>query len=257
MTRIRTKKSLGQHFLKDEILAEKIVSEIMGFDLKNILEIGPGRGVLTKYLNNIDDFETSLIEIDTSLVEYLRKKFGSDGLRIIEADFLKFEIGQHFSEKIGIIGNFPYNISSQVLFRVLENKEIVSVVVGMFQKEVAERIVTGAGSKKYGILSVLIQAYYNAEYLYTVDEQTFEPPPKVKSAVIRLVRNNVNKLDCNEVLFKRIVKTCFNQRRKIIRNSIKSIISEFPGNPEILSKRPEQLNTHDFVTLTKLVENNL
>lgn len=257
MTRIRTKKSLGQHFLKDDKLAKNIVSEISGFELNKILEVGPGKGILTRHLVKVMDYDTSVIEIDTALVKYLRDKFGPEELNIIEADFLNFDISQHFKEKVGIIGNFPYNISSQILFKILEYKDLVPVIVGMFQKEVAERIVSGAGTRKCGILSVFIQVYYNTEYLYTVEEDAFDPPPKVKSALIRLVRNKVNSLECNEVLFKQVVKACFNQRRKTIRNSIKSIVKEIPGNPEILSRRPEQLSINDFVELTKLAEKNL
>ncbi|MFC2097280.1 16S rRNA (adenine(1518)-N(6)/adenine(1519)-N(6))-dimethyltransferase RsmA [Bacteroidota bacterium] len=254
MIRVRPKKSLGQHFLKEQTIAERIVAEISGFDVNKILEVGPGLGVLTSLLIKNNKFETFVIEIDVDLAEIIRKKYSTISDKVIEGDFLKFNIQEFFNQHIGLIGNFPYNISSQILFRVLEYKDNVDVVVGMFQKEVAERICSGHGSKKYGILSVLIQAYYDVEYLFTVDEQSFDPPPKVKSSVIRLIRNDVDKLACNEKLFKRVIKTGFNQRRKILRNSLKSICNELPQGFEIFMKRPEQLSVEEFIELTNLIE---
>jgi len=257
MSRKRTKKSLGQHFLKEKILAGRIVSEISEFNLDKVIEIGPGRGILTTFLINTKYRPITVIEIDRELVKFLEKRFNSSDIKIIEADVLKYDFKNNFKGKIGLIGNFPYNISSQIVFKILDNRDLVNVMVGMFQKEVAERIVTGSGSKKYGILSVLVQAFYTTEYLFTVDEENFDPPPKVKSAVIRLKRNNVNHLACDELLFKRVVKACFNQRRKTIRNSIKSVVNIINDNNPILSKRPEQLNVQEFIELTGLVENNL
>jgi len=254
---MRAKKSLGQHFLKDHLLAGKIVSALDGFDIKVVIEVGPGKGILTEFLIKNPDYETFLVEIDNELIFLLRKKFPSLSEHIFDYDFLKFDIDKFFNTPLGIIGNFPYNISSQILFRVLEYKSVIKVVVGMFQKEVAERIVSPPGSKKYGILSVLIQAYFNVEYLFTVDEDMFIPAPKVKSSVIRLVRNKIKQLDCNERLFKMVVKSSFNQRRKIIKNSLKAIVKDLPNDFPLLNKRPEQLSVESFVDLTNLVEKHL
>ena len=208
MNYVRAKKSLGQHFLKDENIARKIATSLSATGYDSVLEIGPGMGILTTILleRNFPDFR--VIEIDKESVAYLKSHF-PDLKNIIEGDFLRLNLDEYFTSKMGIIGNFPYNISSQILFRVLANRHKVVEVTGMFQKEVAERINAGPGSKTYGILSVLMQAFYNIEYLFTVSENVFSPPPKVKSAVIRLTRNNTLKLDCDEVLFFAVVKASF------------------------------------------------
>ena len=245
---VRAKKNLGQHFLKDPNIARKIVSSLTTGNIK-VLEIGPGMGVLTKFLLEKEDIDLRVIEIDKESIEYLNENFPALKGKIFEGDFLKTDLSEWFSTSSAIIGNFPYNISSQIFFKVLDNRNAVSEVVGMIQKEVAERIAANPGNKTYGILSVLLQAFYKIEYLFTVPEHVFAPPPRVKSAVIRLTRNNTMHLDCDEALFFKVVKTTFNQRRKTIHNSIK------PLNPpksecEFLGKRPEQLSVTDFVKLT-------
>ncbi len=243
---VRPKKQLGQHFLNNEEIALRIVQAIQTTD-QPILEIGPGMGVLTKHLIKHDHF--SVVEIDTESVIYLQKKYPE--LKIIEGDFLKLPLEEIYSTPFTIIGNFPYNISSQILFKILDHRDLCTEVVGMFQKEVAERVATPPGKKSYGILSVLLQAYYDIEYLFTVDENQFNPPPKVKSAVIRITRNPNKKLNCNEQQFKTIVKTAFNQRRKTLRNSLKNIPIDptFKDNP-ILNLRPEQLSVQQFELIT-------
>jgi len=244
MQKVTPKKALGQHFLNDETIAEKIVQS---FSLNNmhILEIGPGMGVLTRLLLQYENKNFSVVEIDTESVAYLQKKYPT--LQIISGDFLKVNLTDYYDDKLTIIGNFPYNISSQILFKVLENKDKVTELVGMFQKEVAERIASKPGKKMYGILSVLLQAFYDIEYLFTVDEHLFTPPPQVKSAVIRMVRNPEKKLRCNEALFKNIVKTAFNQRRKTLRNSLKSFsFTEGYREKPIFGMRPEQLSVEEF-----------
>jgi 16S rRNA (adenine1518-N6/adenine1519-N6)-dimethyltransferase len=248
---IRPKKHLGQHFLNDENIARKIVG-FLSPEAVNVLEIGPGTGILTKFLIHEKSFNYQAIEIDSESVEYLKNHFPDYADRFILADFLKFNWETKVSDNISVIGNFPYNISSQILFRILENKNKVREVIGMFQKEVAERISSGSGNKKYGILSVLIQAYFQIDYLFTVNENVFYPPPKVKSAVIKLTRNQTKQLDCDEKLFFKLVKAGFNQRRKTLRNSLK----EYPFLPsekviEMLNKRAEQLTVSDFVFLTQ------
>ena len=255
---VRPKKHLGQHFLKGENIAEKIVSSLSG-KTKNVLEIGPGMGVLTKYLLKDESILLHAIEIDRDSVAYLTVNFPELRGRIIEGDFLHIKFDTIIeNENFSIIGNFPYNISSQILFKVLEHRNRIPEVVGMFQKEVAQRIAEPPGSKAYGIISVLLQAYYDIEYLFTVNENVFSPPPKVKSAVIRLTRNNVQKLDCDEKLFKSIVKTAFNQRRKTLRNALKT----FHFNPEMinnemLNRRAETLSIAEFIEITNwvIVEN--
>jgi len=244
MITVSPKKSLGQHFLNDETIAEKIVQSITSKN-SSILEIGPGMGVLTQFLLQNGYKDLKVIEIDNEAVSYLQKKYPS--LQIISGDFLKFDISKFTEDKMIIIGNFPYNISSQILFKVLENKDVVIELVGMFQKEVAERIASKPGKKMYGILSVLLQAYYDIEYLFTVDEHLFTPPPQVKSGVIRMICNPDKKLHCDEALFKNVVKTAFNQRRKTLRNSLKSFlfIEEYKNNP-IFTLRPEQLSVSQF-----------
>lgn len=252
MQPVRPKKNLGQHFLRDDNIARKIVSSISP-NIKYWLEIGPGTGVLTKQLLLNDFIEIKLVEIDTESVTFLNENFTSLEGRIFETDFLKMNISNIFPDKFGIIGNFPYNISSQILFKMLENKTIVVELIGMFQKEVALRIASKHGTKEYGILSVLVQAFYDVEYLFTVNEQVFVPPPKVKSAVIRLKRREIKELACDEKLFFIVVKTGFNQRRKTLRNALKSIV-EFPLTNDIFSKRAEQLSVADFVFLTQHIQ---
>ncbi len=222
---------------------------------KQVLEIGPGMGVLTDFLLNNTDYETWLIDIDTESVAFLKKKYPAVTDRILSGDFLEMHLTPLFQDTFAVIGNFPYNISSQILFKILDYKDVVPEVVGMFQKEVAQRIASPPGNKDYGILSVLIQAYYSVEYCFTVHEHVFNPPPKVKSGVLRLQRNSVTKLDCDEVLFKKIVKQGFNNRRKTLRNSLKSLnfSEEFYRDP-ILDKRAEQLGVSDFVYLTQLAK---
>lgn len=252
--RVSPKKNLGQHFLKDKTVARRIASTLTGNGYDAVLEIGPGMGMLTTFLleRNFPDFR--VIEIDNESVNYLRNNF--PGLNIIAGDFLRTNIEELIAGKIAVTGNFPYNISSQIMFRVLENRDKVREITGMFQREVAERICSGPGTKKYGILSVLLQAYYTTEYLFTVSEKVFSPPPKVKSGVIRLIRNDTMNLDCNEELFVSVVKAGFNQRRKIIRNSIRSAFALKSDDYEDFDKRPEQLSVEQFVRLTNWVDRN-
>ncbi len=252
MNIVRPKKYLGQHFLTDQNIAQKIVGKL-GNTVPEVLEVGPGMGVLTKFLLERTDLNVSVIEIDTESVKFLEENFPALNGRIHSADFLKFDFTKFFTNRFSIIGNFPYNISSQIFFRILEYKHAVPEVVGMIQKEVAERISAGPGSKTYGILSVLLQAFYNTEYLFTVPEQVFWPPPKVKSAVIRLVRNDVEKLPCSETLFFKVVKTAFNQRRKMLRRSLAPIAGQLPE--PFSAKRPEQLSVESFIELTSFIEN--
>ncbi|MCK4676934.1 MAG: 16S rRNA (adenine(1518)-N(6)/adenine(1519)-N(6))-dimethyltransferase RsmA [Bacteroidales bacterium] len=250
---VRPKKNLGQHFLTDHNIAKKIVSSLSD-GKNNILEIGPGTGILTKYLLQKPHVNLYLIEIDKESVDYLVSYFPQQSDKIIHSDFLTFNLKYLFSDHFTLIGNFPYNISSQILFKVLDYREWVDEVVGMFQKEVAERITSKPGSKKYGILSVLLQAYYDIELLFTVSEHVFSPPPRVKSAVIRLKRNKTGHLDCNEVLFFKLVKAGFNQRRKTLRNALKDFSldkSQFPDG--LLSKRAEQLDVGDFIRIAKTI----
>lgn len=250
MNYVRPKKSLGQHFLKDHNIARKIVAGLS--ETLYVIEIGPGKGILTQYLVQIPGIHLKVVELDNESVEYLKSTI--DGLEIIHHDFLKLNIDDLFSEKFSIIGNFPYNISSQIFFKVLENKNLVNEVVCMIQKEVAERIVSPPGNKSYGILSVFLQAFYHIEMLFSVNPQVFEPPPKVKSAVIRLTRNDVKELNCDEKLFVDVVKKGFNQRRKILRNSLKPYLVNINSDDPVFLKRPEQLSVNDFVILTNLVD---
>ncbi|MBL7917116.1 MAG: 16S rRNA (adenine(1518)-N(6)/adenine(1519)-N(6))-dimethyltransferase RsmA [Bacteroidia bacterium] len=251
---VRAKKHLGQHFLKDENIARNIVDAVLEEKSEDaLIEIGPGTGVLTKYLIEKDNFFA--LDVDTESIEYLKKTYPKHQSKIIFADFLQEDLVKLTGkQKFNIIGNFPYNISSQIMFKVLENRNNIDFVVGMFQKEVAERIAEKPGTKTYGILSVLLQAFYDISYLFTVSEHVFNPPPKVKSAVIKLKRNNVAKLPCNEFLFVKVVKTTFNQRRKTIRNSIRPIITFAEGAHPLLEKRPEQLSVAEFIELTNFVE---
>ena len=257
MEKVRAKKHLGQHFLTDENIAKQI-ADTLGFEgYDNILEIGPGMGVLTKYLLE-KPTTTYVIEIDTESVEYLHTHYPKLQGKIISKDFLKYNINEVFEGKsFAIIGNFPYNISTQIVFRCLELREQVPEFSGMFQKEVAERICEKKGSKTYGILSVLVQAFYEAEYLFTVHEHVFNPPPKVKSGVLRLKRKANFHLPCNEKLFFSVVKTGFQQRRKTLRNSLKSFnLSDNLKEDSIFDQRPEQLSVEQFIELTQKIEAN-
>lgn len=254
MATVRAKKNLGQHFLKDKAIAERIVDSLQASNVSKVLEIGPGMGVLTQYLLKKQSFETYAVEIDRESVDYLNDHYPEMKERIVSSDFLRMRLDQLFNEPFAIIGNFPYNISSQIFFRVLEYRDQIPEIVGMLQKEVAERLAAGPGSKTYGILSVFLQAYYNIEYLFTVNEDVFSPPPKVKSGVIRLTRNQTQKLDCDEKQFFSIVKMAFNQRRKTMRNSLKSMIvtDDLKVNP-IFDKRPEQMGVAEFEMITRLM----
>lgn len=255
---VSPKKHFGQHFLRDENIAKKIVGSLSRKeDYKTVVEVGSGTGVLTKYLLQEKGVETYVVEIDRESIAFLKKNFPKLKRKIIEKDFLDFESSWLPSainrQPLAIIGNFPYNISSQILFKVLEYRNQIPEVVGMFQKEVAERIVSPPGNKTYGILSVRMQAHYKIEYLFTVHEHVFHPPPKVKSAVIRLTRNNVKQLDCDEELFFSVVKAGFNQRRKTLRNSLSAKFEIRNSKFEMLNKRAEQLSVNDFVELTNLI----
>jgi 16S rRNA (adenine1518-N6/adenine1519-N6)-dimethyltransferase len=255
--RVRAKKFLGQHFLNDEVIAHNIVKGLNHTSLYNtVLEIGPGMGVLTKYLIEEKAYKTFVIEIDRESVPYLREHYPVLKNNIIEGDFLKLDLKTLFNNKpFAIIGNFPYNISTEILFKVLDNKNNVPEVVGMFQKEVAERIASKPKNKIYGVTSVLLQAFYDIEYLFTVEPEVFTPPPRVKSAVIRLTRNKVDKLNCDEKLFKQVVKAGFNQRRKTLRNAIKAFpLKEEFLTHKFLTQRAEELSVDEFVELTNMVD---
>jgi 16S rRNA (adenine1518-N6/adenine1519-N6)-dimethyltransferase len=255
ISNVRAKKHLGQHFLKDEQIAQQIVSSlVLKNQESNVLEIGPGMGVLTKYLIKDHRYQTSIIDIDRESITYLQGHFPQLQDRIISGDFLKLPLDNYFKNTFAIIGNFPYNISSQILFKVLEHKDLVTEVVGMFQKEVAERIASRPKKKAYGILSVFMQAYYTVEYLFTVNEDVFDPPPKVKSAVIRFTRNENLKLNCNETLFINVVKTGFNQRRKTLRNALKSLLPTDVTAIPFLTQRAEELSYQEFEVLTNAIE---
>jgi 16S rRNA (adenine1518-N6/adenine1519-N6)-dimethyltransferase len=251
---VRAKKHLGQHFLKDEGIAQRIVQGLL--DSKSglpVIEIGPGTGVLTKYLLDLKDFHA--LDVDEESIAYLRTKYPEHANRFLHKDYLTFNMNELIEGQYNLIGNFPYNISSQIMFRVLDDHHRVKMVVGMFQKEVAERIAEKPGSKVYGILSVLLQTYYDIEYLFTVNENVFDPPPKVKSGVIRLTKRERSRTDCDPVLFKQVVKTAFNQRRKTIRNSVSSLLDRSLQHP-LLEKRPEQLSPEQFSELTNFIYEN-
>ena len=255
MSRVQAKKNLGQHFLKDPAIASRIAASLTGNGYRSVLEVGPGMGILTGYLieRGFDDFR--VIEIDNESVHYLRANFPRLE-NIIRGDFLTLDVDECFYDKFAVIGNFPYNISTQILFKALKHRDKVHEIAGMLQKEVAERICSGPGSKVYGILSVLLQAYYKTEYLFTVSEHVFSPPPKVKSGVIRLIRNDVGHLDCDETLFLRVVKACFNQRRKTLRNSVKAAFELKREDYPEFGLRPEQLSVEQFVKLTRWIAEN-
>lgn len=264
MQQVHAKKFLGQHFLTDLTVARKIAEttykgqsdEVQSTKEKvRVLEIGPGMGVLTRFLLQNPNIQLTAIEIDRESVAYLKEWYPE--LHLIEGDFLKLDLNIIYPDgEFNVIGNYPYNISSQIFFKILDYKDRIPLCSGMIQKEVAERIASKPGKKAYGILSVLLQAYYDIEYLFTVDEHVFNPPPKVKSAVIRMTRNKRRRLDCDEQLFKTVVKTAFNQRRKQMRNSLQQLVGK--GNPllqeNIFTKRPEQLHVDEFVELTKMIE---
>lgn len=254
---VRPKKSLGQHFLKDQSLALRIVNLLEAKGEGDVIEIGPGTGILTGYL--LERFKDNFyaVELDRESVDFLSIKFPELDSKIFSIDFLKFDISEKFHGNVFIIGNFPYNISTQILFRVLQYRDQVKELVGMFQREVARRITTGPGSKEYGILSVLLGAFYEMSYEITVSEKVFSPPPKVKSAVIRLVRNSVQELPCNEQTFFRIVKMSFNQRRKTLRNSLSSLVLTENRPFEMLNKRPEQLSVDEFFEVTRFIDNQI
>ena len=258
MQQVKAKKNLGQHFLTDLSVAQKIADTLIDYREKPVLEIGPGMGVLTQYL--IDDgHDLKVVELDRESVEYLGEHYPELEGRIISADFLKLDLKDVFGDnEFCVIGNYPYNISSQILFKVLDYKDQIPCCSGMFQREVAQRVAAPPGSKTYGILSVLLQAWYDIEYLFTVPEHVFNPPPKVKSGVIKLTRNGVTDLGCDERLFKMVVKTSFGQRRKTLRNSLRSMVG---GNADVLAQpvfgmRPEQLSVAQFIELTNIIEEN-
>ncbi len=254
---VRAKKHLGQHFLKDETIAEKIGDTLTMETYKNVLEIGPGMGVLTKYLIE-KDAAIIAMDLDTESIAYLKEKYPNKNLKILEADFLKYDLSMLFGkEQFAITGNFPYNISTQIVFKMLEWKEQVPEFTGMFQKEVAQRICEKEGSKAYGILSVLAQAFYDAEYLFTVSPSVFNPPPKVDSGVLRLKRKEDFSIPCSEKMLYRVVKTAFQQRRKTLRNSLKSFnLSDKIKEHTIFDLRPEQLSVSQFIALTQKLQND-
>lgn len=254
---VRAKKRLGQHFLNDHNIAANIVQALLEKDSNHpVVEIGPGTGMLTRHLI-AQKANFIALDVDQESIAFLKKQYPEQQHRFVEADFLDTNLQETLGSKYNVIGNFPYNISSQIMFRVLEQKENVDYLVGMFQKEVAERIAEKPGSKTYGILSVLLQAFYDIEYLFTVHENVFTPPPKVKSAVIRLTRNKAARLECDEILFKKVVKATFNQRRKTIRNSLKAVTGKLQDDHVLLDKRPEQLNVQEFTELTNFASKQL
>lgn len=257
MDKVKAKKHLGQHFLKDESIAKDIADTLTLNGYTKVLEIGPGMGVLTKYILD-KPIETYVIEIDTESVEYLNAHYPKLHGKIISEDFLRYHIAKDFGDDpFAIIGNFPYNISTQIVFRTLELRDRIPEFSGMFQKEVAQRICEKKGSKTYGILSVLVQAFYNAEYLFTVDEHVFNPPPKVKSGVLRLIRKENYHLPVDEKLFFAVVKMAFNQRRKTLRNSLKTYnLSDSLKEDTIFDLRPEQLSVEQFIDLTQKIAAN-
>ena len=266
MKSVRPKKQLGQHFLTDQDVARRIADTVDACPALPILEVGPGMGVLTQYLLP-KGRPVKVVEIDTESVAYLKENMPQLGENILGDDFLRMPLDQVFGgQPFVLTGNYPYNISSQIFFRMLEYRDLIPCCTGMIQREVAQRMAAGPGSRTYGILSVLLQAWYSVEYLFTVDEHLFCPPPKVKSAVIRLTRNEVSSLPCNELLFRRVVKTTFNQRRKTLRNNIRPLLAQIDNEQrekglqpkdhtewlaqELFQKRPEQLSVQDFISLT-------
>ncbi len=252
MSIVKAKKSLGQHFLRDQNIAHKITDSLLPLT-RDVLEIGPGMGVLTRHLFHNANFSVRAIDIDKESIAYLHQEFPEHQDRILYGDFLKTQLVELYDHPFSIIGNLPYNISSQIFFRIIENRDFIPQVVCMIQKEVAERISANHGNKTYGILSVFLQTFYNIEYLFTVGEKVFDPPPKVKSAVIRLTRNERQTLGCSEKLFFNVVKTGFNQRRKTLRNALRGLLpADFES--EYLNKRPAQLSIEDFLLLCRSIE---
>lgn len=252
---VRPKKALGQHFLKDLHIAKEIADTLGSYDNLPVLEVGPGMGVLTQFLLQKEK-DLTVVELDKESINYLNTHYPALSGRIIEGDFLRLDLTTLFPGQFCVIGNYPYNISSQIFFKVLENKDLIPCCSGMVQREVGQRLASSPGKKTYGIITVLLQVWYNIEYLFTVDETVFQPPPKVKSAVIRMTRNHRTKLECDENLLKTIVKTSFNQRRKTLRNSMKPILGKNCDLYElpVFDKRPEQLSVEEFIELTNLVE---
>ncbi len=258
MQQVKAKKNLGQHFLTDLSVAQRIADTLIGYRGIPVLEIGPGMGVLTQYLI-ADGHDLKVVELDRESVDYLNEHFHELEGNIISADFLKLDLSELYGDKeFCVIGNYPYNISSQILFKVLDYKDQVPCCSGMFQREVAQRVAAPPGSKTYGILSVLLQAWYDIEYLFTVSEDVFNPPPKVKSGVIRLTRNGVTDLGCDERLFKTIVKMSFGQRRKTLRNSLRGVVGDNAAAlaMPVFAKRPEQLSVEQFIELTNIIDAN-
>lgn len=254
---VRAKKALGQHFLTDQSTAKTIVRSLTEGGVPDVLEIGPGMGVLTQYLLQREDINLKLVELDGESVAYLLTHFPNMQGKLYEADYLRLDIHRLFPGPYRVIGNFPYNISSQIFFKILDDKDRVGEVVCMIQKEVAERIAEKPGTKTYGILSVLLQAWYDIEYIITVGSGAFAPPPKVQSAVIRLRRNGRESLGCDEKLFKQVVKTAFNQRRKTLRNALKPLLPEgFDSSNEVFDLRAEKLSVEDYVALTQMIAQN-
>lgn len=258
MRAVRPKKALGQHFLKDLQVAARIAGTLDEYPQLPVLEVGPGTGVLTRFLLEAGH-ELTVVELDGESVVYLHRNFPELGGRIIAGDFLRLDLSGLFPASFTLIGNYPYNISSQIFFKLLDYKERIPCCSGMLQKEVAQRLAAGPGSKTYGILSVLLQAWYDVEYLFTVEATAFDPPPKVKSGVIRATRNGRTSLGCDEALFKTVVKTSFNQRRKTLRNSMKPLLGkEFPDYAlPVFDRRPEQLSVEQFIELTLLADGYL
>ena len=253
MSEVRAKKALGQHFLTDQRIAKAIV-DALGEGARDVLEVGPGMGVLTQYLLERPDIDLKMVEVDGESVQYLMRHFSGLEGKLLEADYLKLNIRKIFPGPYRVIGNFPYNISSQIFFKILEDKDLVPEVVCMIQKEVADRIAEPPGTKTYGILSVLLQAWYDIEYVLSVGPGAFNPPPKVNSAVIRLRRNSRTELGCDEALFKQVVKTAFNQRRKTLRNALKPLLKEGADTSDpIFDLRAEKLGVEDFVRLTGII----
>jgi 16S rRNA (adenine1518-N6/adenine1519-N6)-dimethyltransferase len=255
MQLVKAKKHLGQHFLTDKNIAAKIVNSLNS--VGQVLEVGPGMGILSDFLLQKPELDVFMVDIDTESYQFLQKKYPQLGQKLINADFLQMDFDAVFTDTFSIIGNFPYNISSQILFKVLDNRNKVPEVVGMFQKEVAERCAAKPGSKEYGILSVFLQAYYKVEYLFTVKAGVFNPPPKVLSGVMRLSRNEIKELGCDEKLFWQVVKAGFNQRRKTLRNALSSLINKEKMTEEpMLDLRAERLSVADFVKLTNMIQEN-
>lgn len=254
MSEVRAKKALGQHFLTDQSIARRIVATLSSDGVRDVLEIGPGMGVLTQYLLEREDLDLKMVEVDGESVEYLMNHYQNMQGRLLQADFLKLDMSKVFDGDYRVIGNFPYNISSQIFFKILDDRERIPEVVCMIQKEVAERLAAPPGSKTYGILSVLLQTWYDIEYVISVGSGAFNPPPKVQSAVIRLKRNSRTDFDCDEMLFRKVVKTSFAQRRKTLRNALKPILPEgFDTSAPLFDLRAERLSVEDYIELTKSI----